>query len=144
MARIGIPLNLNLLSHAIWFNKVLRDPKIEWDLAGYGVGYAHAAGIGLRYFETNSKVAPDGKSLGGYANPEFDKWVSKAEMARDEQESIRYYQEAEKVLLRDVAAIPLFPFRMLIAYNKKVKGLKCNDTACIFVTTPWANVWIEE
>ena len=45
--------------------------------------------------ESGDGAGPDGRSLGGYSNPEFERWVQ-------------------------------FPFRMLIAYNKKVKGVVVN------------------
>ncbi|MBW2031106.1 MAG: ABC transporter substrate-binding protein [Deltaproteobacteria bacterium] len=142
LAQIGVPLNLQLLSHAIWFDKILRDPKIEWDMAGYGAGFGVAACLGFRYFETDSATAPDGKSLGGYASPEFDKWILRSEAALNEPDRLSCYYEAEKVLIRDAAAIPLFIFRMLIAYNKSVKGLVATDTGNIYVTNTWTNVWL--
>ncbi|MBW1997633.1 MAG: ABC transporter substrate-binding protein [Deltaproteobacteria bacterium] len=144
LAQIGVTLDVHLLSHAIWYEKVLRDPKIEWDTAGYGIGFAVDPSLGFRYFETNSGVAPDGKSLGGYSNPEFDRWLEKAESARSGEERKRAYQEAEKILLKDVAAIPLSGYRMVIGYNKKVKGFKINDTLNIYVCNPYSNLWIEE
>jgi ABC-type transport system substrate-binding protein len=114
-------------------------------MAGYGAGFAVSPSNGLRYFETDSATGPDGRSLGGYSNPKFDEWVSKSEGAITEAERIRYYREAEKILIEDAAAIPLFMFRMLIAYNKNnVKGLKTTDTGNIYVTNSWTNVWLEQ
>lgn len=145
LAQIGVPLNLQLLSHAIWFDKILRDPKIEWDIAGYGQAFGISAAQGLRFFETDSATAPDGKSLGGYSNPEFDQWILKSEAAKTEKERIKCYQEAEKILIKDAAVLPLFAYRMLIAYNnKKVKDLKATNTGNIYVTNTWANVWLEQ
>jgi ABC-type transport system substrate-binding protein len=64
--------------------------------------------------------------------------------ALDEQERVRCYQEVEKILLKDVVAIPLFPTRILMAYNKKVRGVRGNDLASILVTKDWTNMWIEK
>ncbi|MFC1534618.1 ABC transporter substrate-binding protein [Thermodesulfobacteriota bacterium] len=141
--QIGVPVNLQFLSTAIWATKVLRDPKMEWDIAGFGAGFGLEPSLGFNYFVTDSGSAPDGKSLGGYSNPDFDNWVRKAEGAT-EKEAIKFYQEAEKILLKDVAAIPLFPNRHVIAYNKKVKGVHIVDSLNICVTTSWANIWINE
>lgn len=126
LAQAGIPLDLHLMSHAIWFDNLLRDPKLQWDTGGFGYAFAWSPRLGFTTFLTNSGVAPDGKSLGGYSkysNPKFDRWVVKAERALNEKDEIRYYQEAEKVLLKDVAWIPIFFSRMVIAWNKKLKGV---------------------
>jgi ABC-type transport system substrate-binding protein len=144
LAQIGVPVELHFLSTAIWSTRVLKDPKMEWDIAGFGAGFGLEPSLGFTYFVTNSGSAPDGKSLGAYSNPEFDQWVKKAEEAREEEQAMKFYQEAEKVLLKDVAAIPLFPNRHIIAYNKKVKGVRIVDTLNICVASGWANIWIEQ
>jgi len=143
LAQIGVPLNLQILSLALWADKVVRDPKMEWDMGGYGLAFALDPSIGFAMFETNSGTAPDGKSLGGYSNPEFDQWIKKAEAALNEGERLKCYSEAEKVLLKDAAAIPCFPMRMVFAWNKKLLGVRFTDTLAINVTTPWANMWME-
>jgi ABC-type oligopeptide transport system substrate-binding subunit len=121
-------------TQATWFDKILR-AKIEWDISAYGQGFAIDPSLGLTYFETNSATAPDGKSLGGYSNPEFDQWLQKAEIAMKEEDRTKAYREAEKILLKDAASIPLWAYRNLYAWNKKVKGLGFNDSGNIYVTT---------
>jgi ABC-type transport system substrate-binding protein len=144
LAQIGVPVNLQILSIALWADKVVRDPKMEWDVGGYGLAFAVDPSIGFAMFETDSGTAPDKKSLGGYSNPEFDRWAKKAEGALNEGERSKSFQEAEKVLLNDAAAIPAFPMRMVFGWNKKVQGVKFTDTLAINVTTPWANMWLEQ
>ncbi len=144
LAQIGVPLNLQILSLALWSDKITKDPKMEWDTGGYGLGFAADPSVGLTMFETNSGAAPDGKSLGGYSNPEFDRWARKAEAALSEEERAKCFQEAEKVLLKDAVVIPLWPQRYVYAWNKKVQGVRCTDTLAINVTTPWANIWLEQ
>jgi ABC-type transport system substrate-binding protein len=144
LAQVGIPLNLQIHSMGVKDDKLLRDPKIEWDMGQIGMGFGHEPFIGLGYFITDSGYGADGKSLGGYSNPEVDRWVQKAMEALDEQDRVRCYQEVEKILLKDVSAIPLFPTRILMVYNKKVKGVRGNDLASILVTKDWTNMWIEK
>ena len=55
-----------------------------------------------------------------------------------------FNEEAEKILIKDAAAIPYFVFRMLIAHHNKVKGLKVTDKGNIYITNTWANVWIDQ
>jgi peptide/nickel transport system substrate-binding protein len=144
LAQIGVPVNLQILSLALWADKIVRDPKMEWDMGGYGLAFAIDPSIGFTMFETDSEAAPDGKSLGGYSNPSMDQWLSKAEAALSEIDRTKYYQEAEKFLIRDAAAIPCFPMRMVFGWNKKLQGVRFNDTLGIHVTNTWANMWLEQ
>ena len=132
------------MSHVIWFDGIVRDPKMEWDTAATGLSFAEDPSLGFVAFYTDSGIAPDGKSLGGYSNPEFDQWVIKAESTLDERDQINAYQEAEKVLLQDAAAIPLYFLRELIAWNKKVKGVVNHPMATINVVNGYTNVWLEQ
>lgn len=144
LEQVGIPVNLQLLPHGTWFDKLVRDPKMEWDMGAIGYGYAESPSRGFNAFFTDSKLAPDGKSLGAYSNPEFDQWIIKAEESAMDEDQIKYYREAEKVLLKDAASIPLFFWRMVIAWNKNVKGVVNHPNASIYVYTTWANVWLDK
>lgn len=144
LSQVGIPVNLNLMAHSMWYTKLQKDPKIEWDVGGYGLGFAVDPSMGYRFFETDSGTGADGKSLGGYSNSEFDNWLQKAEAAPTEKDRIKAYHEAEKVLLKDVACIPTAAYRLIVGYNKKVKGFKITDTLCIYVTNPYSNLWIDQ
>jgi peptide/nickel transport system substrate-binding protein len=143
LAEIGVPLNLQLVSRSIWVDKIQKDPKLEWDIGQMGMGFGPDPYKGLAYFMTDSGYGADGKSLPGYSSPEMDSLVKKAVEAIKETDRIKYYREAEKVLLGDAVAIPLFATRALIAYNKKIKGFVPNNLANIVVTRDWANIWIE-
>ncbi|MBW2029461.1 MAG: ABC transporter substrate-binding protein [Deltaproteobacteria bacterium] len=144
LAQIGVTLDLHLMSHAIWYEKVYKDPKAEWSSAGYGLGFGLDPFMGFNTFATNSGTHADGKSIGGYSNPEFDQWLDRALKANTEDARTEAYHEAEKVLLKDVACIPLTGYRTIIGYNKKVKGFKLTNTGCIYVTNTWTNLWLQE
>jgi peptide/nickel transport system substrate-binding protein len=144
LAQIGVTLDLHLMDHSLWTIKLQKDPKLEWDMAGYGAGFAIDPSMGFRFFETDSGTGADGKSLGGYSSPEFDRWLQQAEAAATETERMQGYHEAEKILLEDVAAIPMVGHRMIVAYDKKVKGYTIDPTLAIYVCNPRTNVWIDE
>jgi peptide/nickel transport system substrate-binding protein len=144
LEQVGIPINLQHMSHVIWLDGIVSDPKMEWDSAAIGLDFAQDPGLGFIAFFTDSGIAPDRKSLGGYSNPEFDQWVMKAESTLDERDQINAYQEAEKILLQDAAAIPLYFVRVLIAWDNKVKGLVNHPLAAINVINGYTNVWLEE
>ncbi len=144
LAQIGVTVDLHLMDHSLWYTKLQKDPKMEWDIGGYGAGFAVDPSMGFRFFETDSGTGADGKSLGGYANAEFDRWLQKAEAAPNEKERMEAYHQAEKVLLEDVAALPMVGHRMVVGYNKKVRGYKINPTLGIYVCNPYTNLWIDE
>jgi ABC-type transport system substrate-binding protein len=144
LAQVGINLDLHLMSHAIWSDKLARDPKMEWDVGGIGYGFSQDPHLGFNAFVTDSGAAPDGKSLGGYSNPEFDKWIVKAEQAVNEEDQKKCFQEAEKILIRDATYIPVFYLRLLIAWNKKLKGVMTHPDGSIYVSNQWVNMWLEK
>lgn len=144
LAQIGVNLDLHLLSRAIWYEKGYKDPKAEWDLFGYGLGFGLDPNLGFMTFATDSGTHIDGKSIGGYSNPEFDNWLLKAETAVNDKARVKAYQEAELVLLKDVASIPLENFNQVHGVNKKVKNYTLTNTTNIYVTTTWNNVWLDE
>ena len=144
LEQVGIPINLQLMSHVLWFDGILKDPDIEWDTAAIGFDFAADPGLGFVGFLTDSGIAPDGKSLGGYSNPEFDRWITEAESTLDEREQTNAYQEAEKILLQDAAAFPLYFLRLLIAWNNRVKGVVNHPTASINVVNSYTNLWLEQ
>jgi len=68
----------------------------------------------------------------------------KPERIATKEEILKYMQEGEKILLKDVASIPMLINQQLIGFNKKVKGIQFNNTGHIYPTNTWANMWIEE
>jgi peptide/nickel transport system substrate-binding protein len=144
LAQLGVTLNLQLLPPANWYEKGYGTPVREWDLFGYGLAYGLDPALGYMTFATDSGAHRDGKSLGGYSNPEFDQYLIKAENAPDNATRVKYYHEAEKVLLQDVACIPTLNMRTLNAYSKRVKGFKQSNTGLAYVTNTFSNFWLEK
>jgi peptide/nickel transport system substrate-binding protein len=144
LAQIGVPLNLQILPRGVFVDKLLRDPKVEFDLGQNGIGFGIEPYRGFAFFMSDSGYGGDGKSLLGSSSPEMDGWINKALKSMNEDERIRCYQEAEKILLRDALLIPWYPTRNSIAYNKKVKGFETTCQGGLVVTRwDWANTWIE-
>jgi ABC-type transport system substrate-binding protein len=117
---------------------------MKWDLGKQGAGFGADPFQGFAYHVPDSGTGADGKSLDGYSNPALDKWIETALRLFNEEEIVKSYQEAEKVLILDAGNIPLSPTRQLSAFNKKIKGLKPNNLAAFFVTTNFENWWIEK
>ncbi|MCX5210986.1 ABC transporter substrate-binding protein [Kitasatospora sp. NBC_00240] len=74
-----------------------------------------------------SKVAIDnGSNYGGYVNEEFEALLAKADSAKTDEESLKLYQQADDVLIKDVPYIPIYTYMSSAAYTKTVKNVKVN------------------
>ncbi|MCX4548457.1 ABC transporter substrate-binding protein [Streptomyces sp. NBC_01387] len=60
---------------------------------------------------------------GGYSNKEFDKLSANADKAATLDESVKLYQEAEKALIKDMPAIPLWYYKTNAGYSKNVEDV---------------------
>ncbi len=59
-----------------------------------------------------------------YYNKKLAEILEKARVTPDNDERLKLYMEAQEIIYRDVALIPLYHSRKIIAYNKNIKGLK--------------------
>ncbi|GGV51473.1 putative peptide ABC transporter DppA [Kitasatospora herbaricolor] len=74
-----------------------------------------------------SKIAIDnGSNYGGYVNEEFEALLAKADSAKTDEESLKLYQQADDVLIKDVPYIPIYTYMSSAAYTKTVKNVKVN------------------
>lgn len=58
-----------------------------------------------------------------YKVEEYEALIDKAATARDFQESMKFYNQAYKIVFDQVGVIPLLNYKNIFAANKKVKGL---------------------
>ncbi|MDT3398074.1 ABC transporter substrate-binding protein [Streptomyces sp. B1866] len=61
-------------------------------------------------------------NTGGYSNAEFDRLSQRADTAKTLAESQRLYQEAEKVLVKDLPSIPLWYYRVESGQSAHIYG----------------------
>ncbi|MFC9327271.1 ABC transporter substrate-binding protein [Kitasatospora sp. NPDC057015] len=74
-----------------------------------------------------SKIAiENGSNYGGYVNEEFEALLAKADSAKTDEESLKLYQQADDVLIKDVPYIPIYTYMSSAAYTKTVKNVKVN------------------
>ncbi|RKX52679.1 MAG: ABC transporter substrate-binding protein, partial [Thermotoga sp.] len=81
---------------------------------------------------------------GGYSNPRVDELIAKGESTADRQERIKYYQEAEKLIMQDRVYMPLYHKMVVMGVNKRVKGFTVSPDMMIRLYAPGTNVWVEE
>jgi oligopeptide transport system substrate-binding protein len=104
--------------------KALRDPitrkvmKSEFR-TGWVMDYP-----GMDNFLTGIYKTGAGSNDSTYANPEFDALLKKGDNAKTVEASIPFYQDSEKLLARDMPAIPLWYSNVTGGYSTKVSNVK--------------------
>ncbi|GGM68486.1 peptide ABC transporter substrate-binding protein [Longimycelium tulufanense] len=60
----------------------------------------------------------------GYTNPELDAKLAEADRATDEDQATKLYQEAERMLAKDMATIPLWTYTSTSGFSDRVTNVK--------------------
>jgi oligopeptide transport system substrate-binding protein len=75
----------------------------------------------------NCHLTGDGNNDAGYANPEYDAMIVRAERAADQADRMRLLAEAEAILVqRDCPVLPILHYAQLLAVKPHVQGLHQN------------------
>ena len=104
--------------------KSLRDPITKKKMDS-----AFRTGWQMDYPSLDNFLAPiyakgAGSNDGLYDNPEFDALLKKGDTAPSTDEAIKHYQEAEKLLVRDMPAIPLWYSNATGGHAETVSNVK--------------------
>lgn len=67
-----------------------------------------------------------GSNDGDYSNPEFDKKLDQAAGAKSTDEALKFYNEAQEILLKDLPAIPLWYATVAGGYGENVDNVVFN------------------
>ena len=73
-----------------------------------------------------------GENRGGYANPEVDRLLEQARVEQNQQARFRLYHQAEQVIVRDAAWVPLWHGKQFILVKPYVTGFRASP-----VIQPW-------
>ena len=93
--------------------------KMEYDIArdAWMFDFVDAMSI-LEQFISNS---PQNKT--GYANPEFDEAMRKSAYEMDHAKRINYLHEAERIMMEDMPAAPIYFYTSIEMQSKRVKNI---------------------
>ncbi|GII94769.1 peptide ABC transporter substrate-binding protein [Sinosporangium siamense] len=102
------------------------------DLAAKKYGGMFRMGWAIDYPSAENYLAPifstgaieTGSNYSGYSNPEFDELIAKGDSAKTEEESLKFYQQASDILIKDLPYIPVYFYRVNAGYSTSVKGVK--------------------
>ncbi len=147
LKKIGVPLNLQILSYDVAKDKRQRDPKIEWDINLWG--QSRGPGLSpiffLDLFRSDRPGAPDGKNMPGYSNPRVDELIKLGRKGMKDRKKLReLYLEIEKILLTDIPYLPIWNQPMIYGVNKKVHDFYPHDSVWVYLDSSFNNVWIEK
>jgi oligopeptide transport system substrate-binding protein len=114
--------------------KSLRDPISKFTMktafrTGWQMDYP-----GMDNFLTAIYATGAGSNDAKYANPAFDAQIKKGDTAKSPEESIKFYQDAEKILAHDVPAIPLWYSNVTGGYSNNVSNVKFDIFGVPFYT----------
>jgi oligopeptide transport system substrate-binding protein len=104
--------------------KSLRDPITKGTMKN-----AFRTGWQMDYPALENFLAPiyakgAGSNDSHYDNPAFDAMLKKGDTAKTLDESIKFFQDAEKILVTDMPSIPLWNSNTTGGYSEKVKNVK--------------------
>ncbi|MEV4178367.1 ABC transporter substrate-binding protein [Nonomuraea sp. NPDC049709] len=91
---------------------------------GWAIDYPSAENYLTPIFNTGA--IETGSNYGGYSNKEFDDLMAKGDQAADAAEGLKFYQQADDILLKELPYIPIYFYRSNFGHSTKVKNVKLN------------------
>jgi oligopeptide transport system substrate-binding protein len=101
---------------------------------GWAIDYPSAENYLTPIFSTGA--IKTGSNYAGYSNKEFDELVAKGDQAATPEEGLKYYQQADDVLIKDLPYIPVYFYRNNSGYSTAVKNVRIN----LLNQVEWADV----
>ncbi|MFI7705986.1 ABC transporter substrate-binding protein [Nonomuraea sp. NPDC049480] len=91
---------------------------------GWAIDYPSAENYLTPIFSTGAIA--NGSNYGGYSNEKFDALLAKGDQAPTIEEGLKFYQQADDILLEDLPYIPVYFYRNNSGYSTSVKNVKVN------------------
>lgn len=122
--KAGFKVTLNPLTDAYY--PTIQDPNSKTDIgwAGWGADWPSALTVIAPLFGSVNLVDPKSNQndYGNYSSPEFDKLVKEAQAATTTADQDKFMSEADAVLGKDVAYVPLEVSLFNWVWGSKVTG----------------------
>jgi len=101
---------------------------------GWAIDYPSAENYLTPIFST--VAIKTGSNYAGWSNKEFDELLSKGDAAPTQEEGLKFYQQADDILINELPYIPVYFYRTNAAFSQHVKGIKIN----LLNQVEWAEV----
>ncbi len=117
LKQVGVNMSIEPIEFSTWIDKVYKGREFEATIIGF-VGYLDPDQILGRYVSDNKS------NFINFNSAMFDEEMSLANTAKDENEVIEHYKNAQKALVEDHASVFLQDPNIMLAMRKGVSGLK--------------------
>ncbi|MGH3938354.1 MAG: peptide ABC transporter substrate-binding protein [Pseudonocardiaceae bacterium] len=67
----------------------------------------------------------------GYCNKDVDSLISAGDLASNPEAAIKFYQQAEDIIAKDLPTVPLWYLQHVYGYTNKVKNIEVNDLGMV-------------
>ena len=114
LQKIGVQVDLLQKEQAVFTKDLLA---LNWD-----INFQQLSNPMLDAANTVGRLYPCAAKRNGYCNPALDKLIAQAAGSTDEQQRVKLYGDAEKIIWDD--AVGMFPMAVKYAYawNKRLTG----------------------
>jgi peptide/nickel transport system substrate-binding protein len=115
LQKIGVQVDLLEKEQAVFTKDLLA---LNWD-----VNFQQLSNPMLDAANTIGRLYPCAAKRNGYCNPELDKLLAQAGASTDDEERVKLYGDATKIIWQD--AVGMFPMAVKYAYawNKRLTGV---------------------
>ncbi|WP_071317741.1 hypothetical protein AWH56_26525 [Anaerobacillus isosaccharinicus] len=92
---------------------------------------------GLRPNFASDRIPPNYNNAGYYINEQLDQLFNDALRSPDQDETLRIYAEAQKIIFDDAPWIFLYVPDTIIAKRSELKGITVRATGAVVLTGAW-------
>jgi peptide/nickel transport system substrate-binding protein len=124
LRRVGIELDLRSYEFATFFADVLKGNFQMFSLTWTGASLVDAD-ILRRVFHSD-QIPPLGFNRGYYRSADVDRLLDRATHSLDEDERVRSYHQAQKLIAEDAPYIPIWNRTNVIVAQRSLGGLHLN------------------
>jgi oligopeptide transport system substrate-binding protein len=129
-AKIGITIKTKGIGAG--YEDYIYGGKAQLFFGGWLADYPSMDNFLYPLFESHSEVYPI-----SYSDHEVDRLLAEARRTTDRQARVRRYAEAERLILADAPAIPLYVFADALLLNSRVANVHFNSMFCADLWRAW-------
>lgn len=135
LKKAGIRLNLETVDHPT-YHKMIRknlNPIVLYGAARFPIADPYLTQFYHSKSVVSTPTAVTNFSHYGQAIPGVDEYIEKARSAVDPKVQKKYWEKAQKKIMKDIPAYPLFVLKLVLAKKNYVKlGYKMHSTLSLF------------
>lgn len=117
LKEVGVRVSIEPIEFSTWLDRVYKGREFEATIIGF-IGYLDPNQILGRYVSDNKS------NFINFNSPKFDEEMHLASVAKNDEETVTHYKNAQKALVEDHASVFLQDPDMIIALRRGLTGLK--------------------